>query len=72
MCATIAGHGIGMRQRVLAGVQRLVGDQRFGKGTRARQHVVDDGRPVSGGGRQGVIDDDGLGHEQGHGKDKKN
>ena len=35
-----AGHGIGMRKNVLAGVEHFAGQQRFGKGARARQRLI--------------------------------
>ncbi|MCY1524060.1 hypothetical protein D9M68_589800 [compost metagenome] len=55
------GHRIGVRQRVLAGVEFFVGDQRLGERAGARQHVLHDRRAVGRGGRQRVIDHDAVG-----------
>ena len=56
------GHGVGMGQRVLARVQRLVRNQRCGEGSRTRQHLVYDGRAIGRGGRQRIVDDEMLRH----------
>ena len=56
------GHGVGMGQRVLPRIQRLVRNQRFGERSCTRQHLVYGGRFIGRGGRQRIVDDEMLRH----------